>query len=246
MTEAYELEHLVGALERAQRHWDDRRREAAASPAAVPPPLTIALSRQAGTPGTSVAREVGARLGWPVYDHELLQRIAQEMGLRVRLLESVDERRQSWLRECIEAFASAPVPGEYVSESAFVRQLTETVLSLGTHGECVIVGRGAAQLLAPQITLRVRLVGMLADRVAAVSRRFGLSPKEAERRVQEIERERLHFVRAHFHKDPVEPANYDLILNSSRWSVAECAELVIQAARALQVRMPATAKAVAT
>ena len=246
MTEPYELEHLVGALERAQRHWDERRREAAASPAAAPPPLTIALSRQAGTPGTSVAREVGARLGWPVYDHELLQRIAQEMGLRVLLLESVDERRQSWLRECIEAFASAPVPGEYVSESAFVRHLTETVLSLGTHGGCVIVGRGATQLLAPQSTLRVRLVGMLADRVAAVSRRFGLSPKEAERRVQEIERERLHFVRAHFHKDPADPANYDLILNSSRWSVAECAELVIQAARALQVRMPATAKAVTT
>ena len=186
-----------------------------------------------------MACEVGARLGWPVYDHELLERIAREMGLRVRLLESVDERRQSWLRECIEAFASAPVEGRYVSEGAFVRHLVETVLSLGAHGECVIVGRGAAQLLAPQTTLRVRLVGARADRIAAVSRHFGLTPKEAERRVQEIEQERVRFVRDHFQKDPADLANYDLILNSSRWSVAECAELIIQALHALQVWTPA-------
>ncbi len=242
MTYGTHLEHLVGALERAQRHWEERHRESAASPAAAPPALTIALSRQAGTPGTSVAREVGARLGWPVYDHELLQRIAQEMGLRVRLLESVDERRQSWLRECIEAFASAPVSGKYISEGAFVRHLVETVLSLGAHGECIIVGRGSAQLLAPQTTLRVRLVAALADRVAAVARRFGLAPKEAEHRVHETERERVQFVRDHFQKDPADPANYDLILNTSRWSVAECAELIIQASHALQVRPPVTTR----
>src|SRR5262249_41889981 len=62
-------------------------------------PFTIALSRQAGTEGTAVAQEVGKRLGWQVYDHELLERIAQEMNVREALLESVDERRQSWLLE---------------------------------------------------------------------------------------------------------------------------------------------------
>src|SRR5262249_26531940 len=71
-------------------------------------PVTVALARQAGTPGTSVAHALGARLGWTVYDHELLDRIAQETGLRASLLESVDERHQSWLVECIEAFAQQP------------------------------------------------------------------------------------------------------------------------------------------
>ena len=31
------------------------------------------------TPGTSVAREVGHRLGWTVYDHELLERVATDI-----------------------------------------------------------------------------------------------------------------------------------------------------------------------
>ena len=101
------------------------------------PALTIAISRQAGAGGTSVAAEVGARLGWPVYDRELVERIAREMHLRTKLLESVDERRTSWLVECAESFSQVPLVGE----SAYVRHLIQTILSLGSHGSCVIVGR---------------------------------------------------------------------------------------------------------
>src|SRR5439155_13551970 len=90
-------------LEQAQRHWQERRREQSVAPAAA---LSVALMREAGTPGTSVAREVGAGLGWQVYDHELLERIAAENGLRLNLLESVDERHKSWLTECVEALGA--------------------------------------------------------------------------------------------------------------------------------------------
>ena len=114
--------------------------------------LTITISREAGASGTSVAAEVGARLGWPVYDNALLEEIAREMHLRTRLLESVDERRMSWLLQVAESFSQdAPV-----SENAYVRHLVETILSLGSHGACVIVGRGAAHILPAATTLRVR------------------------------------------------------------------------------------------
>jgi hypothetical protein len=92
-------------VEKACRHWELRRqavqqREVSPRTAAA---FTIALSRQAGTQGTLVAHEVGNLLGWHVYDHELLELIAQQMGLRTALLESIDERQQSWLRESIAA-----------------------------------------------------------------------------------------------------------------------------------------------
>ena len=157
------LERVVGGVAGAQRHWQTRRREAAGSSATA---FTIAIARDTGAPATAVAREVGRRLGWQVYDHELLERIAEEHGLRVSLLESLDERRQSWLVECLEGFAQKA----HVGESGYVRHLTQTILSLGAHGCCVIVGRGAAHLLPPETTLRVRLVQSLEDRVAAIMR----------------------------------------------------------------------------
>src|SRR4051812_35661516 len=103
MTSRNLLERQAHALAQAQVRWHAPRQEEAA-----PPACTVAIMRQAGTPGTSVAREVGARLGWTVYDHELIELIAQEMGLRTSLLESVDEKHQSWLLECAAALSSVP------------------------------------------------------------------------------------------------------------------------------------------
>ena len=215
------LEHVVGGVAGAQHHWQTRRREAAETPG---PAFTIAIAREVGASGSSVAAELGRRLlGWQVYDHELLERIAAEHGLRVSLLESLDERRQSWLVECMEAFSQQA----HVGESGYVRHLTQTILSLGAHGNCVIVGRGAGHLLPRATTLRVRLIGDLTDRVAAAMRQRGLSRHDAAAWVEKADRDRVAFIKDHFHRDPTDPHHYDLILNSSRWSMMECADLIL-------------------
>jgi cytidylate kinase len=192
--------------------------------------FSIAVSREAGTEGGLIATEVGELLGWHVYDQELVERIAQDMGLRATLLESADEHHQGWLMESMAAFL-APVQGDagwLVPESSYAHQLVKTVLALGAHGECVIVGRGAAFILPPQTTLRVRLVGPVAGRIAAVSRKLGISEHEAPSRIRAIDQERTQFVRNHFHKDPTDPHNYDLILNAVRLTVRHSAELIVE------------------
>jgi cytidylate kinase len=221
------LDRYVESVERAQHHWQSRR-EATGGANALK--LTVALTREAGTPGTTVAQEVGRRLGWQVYDHELLEVIAREMGLRVNLLESVDERSPGWLEEALHAFAD--IPG--ITGNSYVRHLVETVLSLAAHGQCIIVGRGAAQILPAQTTLRVRLIGQLKDRIAGAVQRLGLSEAKAARWVEDTDRQRLQFVQEHFLKDAADSHGYDLILNTSRWGVAECAELLVQALGCLQ------------
>jgi cytidylate kinase len=234
---------LSRLVERACRHWEARRQAAAARdmPPRLSHPFTIALSREAGTPGTSVARELGRLLGWQVYDYELLERIAREMGLRTTLLESVDEKRKSWLLETAEAFLSAPLKSEWmapVSESAYVRHLIETVLALGAHGECVIVGRGSPFILPAETTLRVRLVAPVEDRIVVLSRKLGISEQDAARQVRTTDRERNDFVQEHFLKDPTTPRNYDLVVNASRLSVGQCAELIVETLRYLQAPGP--------
>jgi cytidylate kinase len=226
---------MAEAMERNRRQWQAQRKaEAAAgsSPVRSPPAFTIALSREAGANGSLVARAVGERLGWAVYDRELVQQIAADLGVRTDLLESLDEKHRSWLLERLESFTSAPA----VSESGYVRHLLETLLSLSAHGGCVIVGRGAVQVLPSPTTLRVRMVGPVEDRVKAVCQRLGLAAEEAKRWVERTDSERVRFVKDHFRKDPTDPRGYDLILNSSRFSVPECADLIIEALRRLQAR----------
>ena len=49
-----------------------------------------------------------------------------------------------------------------------------------------------------------------------------------------MDRERNQFVKEHFHKDPNDPCNYDLILNSARFSAVACADLIAAALRGFQ------------
>jgi cytidylate kinase len=215
----------MDALGKVLQHWETRRKAEARQVTGSGESrraFAIALSREAGARGTGTARAVGALLGWMVYDHELVERIAQEMKLRSSLV--------SWSQECVEAFASVPA----VSGAAYVRRLSETLLSLAAHGECVIVGRGAAQALPAETTLRVRLVAPVAWRVEAVAGKFGIAREDAARRVATTDRERVRFVKDHFHKDPTEATQYDLILNASRFSVGECADLIVEALHRLQ------------
>lgn len=194
------------------------------------PAVTIALSRQVGTPGHEVADVLGQQLKWPVYDHQILERLAEEMRVSVRQLEEADEKPGNWLAEWAEVLSGAPS----VNELVYARRLRKLLTSIAEMGPCVIVGRGAAHLLPVASTLRVRFVAPLRDRVAAVARDRGLDADAAERYVEEAGANREQFIRDHFHVDTADPANYDLVLNTSRFSTDQCVEQITAGLRAFQ------------
>jgi cytidylate kinase len=195
------------------------------------PAFSIALSREAGIDADAVAREVGRRLGWQVWDHELLVAIAERLHSRAADLAAIDETHISWLQESFESFLEP----QHVSQMAYIHQLVQILVELGEHGECVIVGRGAAQLLPAETTLRVHLIAPLRERVAAMSLRLGGSAaNRVARKLEQMERARARFVREHFHRDPTDLSNFDLVLNMSRLATADCAEIIIDALHAEQ------------
>ena len=132
-------ERLGEALQRARNQWRHRSIE----PFTLPPAtrqlaFTIAVSRESGAGGASVAREVGSRLNWPVYDRELLELISEESGLQKELLESLEEHETSRAAEWLESLF---VPTR-VTQVQFAHRLVHTLSALAARGHCIIVGRG--------------------------------------------------------------------------------------------------------
>jgi cytidylate kinase len=125
----------------------------------------------------------------------------------------------------MEAFSSIP----FVSESSYVRQLLDTILSLASRGECVIVGRAAAHILPPALAIRVRLVAEFADRARTMMHELSCTFDEAERQVKTLDQQRTTFVKNHFHCDAAAPENYDLLLNTSRLDIGTCSQLIMTA-----------------
>jgi cytidylate kinase len=244
LTNGFDMNHEISSdcvaetSQHVRRHWEATRKTTASRSDIGPSPhhaLTIALSREVGTQDTAVGQEVGKRLSWPVYDHELLERIARDMRLRQRLLESVDEKEVGWLQETFQILLAVP----HASESGYVHRLIKTVLALGSHGECVIIGRGAAFILPAATTLRVRLIAPLKDRGATITQRLGVPHEQAMLQTEALDRERNAFVQHHFFRDPADPHNYDLVLNCARFGIVGCAKLIVDAVDSWPIDDPA-------
>ena len=87
----------------------------------------MAFSREAGSGGIAVASEVSRRLGWPVYDQELMENLARELKVDVSFLKDYDERRGSFLVDTIKAFSASAG----VTEVTYFRRLVQMLNVLG-------------------------------------------------------------------------------------------------------------------
>jgi cytidylate kinase len=207
-------------------------RPSGAPPASTPAPFTIAITREAGARGKTVADEIGRQLGWPVYDREIVEKTAEHLHRPASHIEKADERPVHWLEDCLTGLLT-----QYrVPTGTYLKHLIGVVRGLGLIGHCVLVGRGANFVLPPATTVRVRLVAALTDRVKVMAALHGLDEKEAARKVAKIDSDRREFVRDILHIDPTDPDYYDLILNTSRLSPTECARAVIEVLRMFEAK----------
>ena len=241
MTQKTAAEHLTEALNRLTRTPHPFAPPEAAIVAgaeseggvSVRPAFTISISREAGSGGITVARELGRRLGWPVFDEELMSKLADELNVDVSYLKEYDEHRGSWLVDTIKALSTSSAS---VTEVAYFHRLVKMLQALGLRGECIVVGRGSSFILPQAATLRVRIVASLNDRIAFMMREHQLTNADAARYVETKDHDRQKFIKDHFHKDPADPQNYDLIINRSRFTTDETAEMIIEALQHMQAR----------
>jgi cytidylate kinase len=196
----------------------------------MPAGLTVAVSREAGARGGTIARRVGKKLGWQVYNQETLEYISQEGALRDNLFANLPANAPGWVEERLEQLRA----DNQISSDAVVNSLVRTVLGVSAPGEAVLLGRGAGCVLPAESTLHVRIVAPLGDRIAYMSQWMRLTMAEAADQVRLRDQNRAQFIQTHFHRQPGDIYQYDLVLNSTLLGEDACVELIAQAARAKQ------------
>jgi hypothetical protein len=196
-------------------------------PPAVPAGLTIAISRETGARGGTIGRRVGRKLGWQVYDQELLEYLVQESAVQQGLRESLSPEASRWLDEQLQGLLETG----RLDDNPSILSLARLSLTLGAQGRVVLIGRGAGFLLPRETTLHVRVVAPFEDRVAYMSQCLRLTLDEARERVRLRDARRTEYLSAYLHRPQSDVYGYDLMLNTSSLGEDLCAELVTQAAR---------------
>lgn len=210
--------------------------------APTPPPmmlrprgLVVAVSREAGARGGTIAAAVGQQLGWQVYNQEMFDFLARDEAARSDLVADVPPTARLWA----EAELARLIRNRGLTASSDSVEVARLILILAARGDAVLVGRGAGFVLPADTTVHVRVVAPLDQRVAYVGQWMRLNGAEAAAEVAERDRRRARFLATLADGHPDDPTGYDLVLNSDRLGVEACAGLIAQAVRAKQMPAPA-------
>jgi cytidylate kinase len=204
-------------------------------PASTPIPVArfqnICISREAGAGGSALARLIGERLGWKVYDEELIEAIAHRMEVPIDDVRALDEQAPSMVQDWL-----LPLREEYYApQEAYLDHLAKLIEAIGRAGESILVGRGAGFMLPRDATLSLRVIAPMKVRAQRLSERMGVSVRTARRAARDLDRRRAQFDRTMHRANPNDPHNFDMVLDTASLSLEIAAEIVV---RAIEVGLP--------
>ena len=135
----------------------------------------VCIGREAGAGGGTIGRLVASKLGWKVYDQEIIDSIAKAMGITADEVKILDELSPSIAQDWI-----LPLREEYYApQEAYLDHLAKLIDSAGKAGNAVIIGRGANFHLPREETLSVRITAPLKFRAEHLAEVLHVTPHPA-------------------------------------------------------------------
>lgn len=218
----------------------------------------VALARQVGSGGQSIAALLAQRMGYRFVGRRELRAIARERGLDLpqAFVDFADEDRLALdapdaaglylsygelefgdaLRGVIQASPTAGSPGSLLDRMARERRavfllVQGLVYEVAAQDRVVLVGGGSQLILAgvPGV-LRVKIIAPEVVRVARLAASRGLSVEAAQAAVRRGDEEQRSYNRAVFDADWDDPLLWDLVINTEHWDVEGVCDIIEGAA----------------
>jgi len=230
MTEMYDSSEVAQMVEKQWKKWllltEQRAREQARQSAP-----TVTISRERGSGGSSIGKLVAERLGFVLFDSEIVGHVARSAAVDQMVVSHMDERSQRSIRSWAERVSLA----KNFTPQSYMAHLTRTILTLGEKGQAVIIGRGAHLILPQERCIRVRVIAPQELRIQRLAAGSAIERTQAEAIIVDTDKQRAEFIRENFQQIDSNPLLYDLVINTGRITLESAAELV---ALAVESRYP--------
>lgn len=191
----------------------------------------ITISRQYGSGGRQIGRQLAQELGLPFYDKEIIDLAAKESGLAADFIRGQEQQlTQSFLFSIVSGFQSGAntyAPNLLsLSDQVYLAE-AKAIRSLAEKGSCVIVGRCADRVLEKRYALlRVFVCAPMELRCSRAVAEYGQKQEGIQRTVQNIDRQRARYCQHYCDLAWEDADNYDLCVNSGLLSLDQCVSLI--------------------
>lgn len=198
---------------------------------------SIVIDREYGSGGREVARILSEKLGIEFYDGNLLVMAGQEYGIDLSTLQTYDEKGVGGVLHDL-SLASTTAYGTNMNDTPFQVYSAQSrlVQQLVAKGPCIFLGRCTAQILkseahAPFVHAFV-YASNLQDRIDRARNVDGVDSARIEAYIRRRDAQRKNYNRFFTDKTWGDPANYDLMLNTSALGYEAAAEAILAVVRA--------------
>ncbi|MCS6842893.1 MAG: cytidylate kinase-like family protein [Caldilineales bacterium] len=213
----------------------------------------ITISRQYGSGGTEVAQRVADILGYQYLDKEVIARVAEEAGLTDQeVLEFREDSAEG--RNFLERLLT---PGPPQAATMALRPATAQEMHVRTlelldsekclhlirsvvhaeykRGNAVIVGRGGQAVLQDLPgTLHVYIHAAMPTRILNIQRMEGVDMERAYHSALQHDKVTSRYLDRVFGIRWEDPQLYHLMLNATKLSIEQAAQIIVQAARLVE------------
>lgn len=188
----------------------------------------INVGRSFGSGGGYVAKAIGSKLGIPVYDNELISKVAEESGYSKGLFAKGEEKRS--LFSVSSFFASGRISysdSGYMNDNVMFRIQSEVIRSIAENGDAIIIGRCSDYILRDLKCLDVFVCAPLEYRINRLMESEGISADEAESLIRRKDRTRQTYYNYYTFGEWGVASNYDLCVDSSILGTEGTADYII-------------------
>ena len=181
----------------------------------------VTIEREFGSGGGGIACELARRLGWKLWDQQLTSEIARRAQVPESAVALCDERVDSRLYRLAKAFwrgsyeRSIPLADSHAFDTdRMMAMVGEIMRTIAAEGNAVIVGRGSPFLLRErEDTFRVFTYAPHDEKIRRLVA-MGKSREEAEDLVENVDKERIAYIKHYFNADWPMRALYHLMINT--------------------------------
>lgn len=207
------------------------------SKGAYKPSVIITISNRYGCGAIGIARRVCDSLGYEFVDQQLPVVVAKRLRTSPQAVESAEHGARTVSERMLRALEyGTPELGGRADVPSFdeecLREVKEAVRDYASHGNVVLIGRGANAILGrrPDV-LRVFMYAPRDWRIHHIMDSHGVDEKTAAAEVERVDRARTQYMQAYYGVKWVDHNNYDLTIDTSAFGEEGSTELIVNAAR---------------
>lgn len=185
----------------------------------------ITISRQFGSGGRTIGKEVAEKLGIPCYDQELIEKAAEESGLAKEFIADQGEYTPhgSWF---INALSPRTMDGKSTQDYLWTVQ-RKIILDLAKKEPCVIIGRCADYILKDDADLlKVFIHSDINARAERIVNLYGERDISPEKRLKNKDKCRKAYYQFYTDMEWGNAENYHISLDSGKLGIEKCVDII--------------------